>query len=102
MSDTAHAPVLLTSIGQKLAQLAQHAGAHGHEEERGAAGESDDKEDAPDCIVDHILEISEALFSLVDPKHHKTMLMLRRDLPEGLVEQLQQVAQQEAEKARRN
>lgn len=104
MSETTTVPPLLTSINQLLADLARHAGVHGHEE--GAAGEPDDKEDAPECLVDHIVEISNALFTLltrVNPEiDHNTMLVLPRDLPEGLVEQMQEVARVAAEKTGRS
>ena len=92
-------PVLLTSINQILADLVRHAGAHGHAE--GAAGEPDDKENAPECLVGHILEISEVLFTLARPEDHNVRLVLPRDLPEGLVEQLQQLAHDEIAKMER-
>lgn len=93
------APPLLLSIGQILGGLAQHAGAHGHEE--GAAGEPIDKVDAPECLVGHIAEISEVLFSVADPKNHGARVVLPRDMPEGLVERLQQLAHDEIAKMER-
>lgn len=101
-TDTAETtvPVLQSSINQILADLARHAGVHGHAE--GAAGEPDDKEDAPECLVAHIVEISEVLFTLARPEDHNVRLVLPRDLPEGLVEQLQQLARDEIAKMERN
>lgn len=89
-------PPLLASINQILVDLARHAGEHGHAE--GAAGEPADKADAPECLVGHILEISDVLFTLARPEDHGARLVLPRDLPEGLVEQLQQLAHDEIAK----
>lgn len=89
-------PVLLTSIGDILVNLARHAGQHGHSE--GVAGVPDDQTTAPDCLVAHIAEISQVLFTLAPDEEHNVRLVLPRDLPEGLVEQLQQLAHDELAK----
>lgn len=89
-------PVLLTSINQILADLARHAGEHGHAQ--GAAGEPADKADAPACLIGHIVEIGEVLFTLAGPESHNARLVLPRDMPQGLVEQLQQLAHAEIAK----
>lgn len=95
-TETTEPPALLTSIGRLLADLARHAGEHGRQ--AGADGVPADEATAPDCLVKHIAEISEVLFSLAATENHNVRVVLPSDLPDGLVEQLQQLAQAEIAK----
>jgi hypothetical protein len=80
-------PRLLESIMEKLADLAQHAGSHGYRE--GVLGRPIDKRDAPECVVQHVHELALSMWSLAPADQFNKEIVLPRDLPEGLRDQVQ-------------
>lgn len=80
-------PRLLDSIMEKLADLAQHAGSHGYRE--GTLGRPIDKRDAPECVVQHVHELALSMWSLAPADQFNKEIVLPRDLPDGLLNQVQ-------------
>lgn len=90
---TAPMPALLESLNRHLVQLAVHAANHGHE----SAGEGVKITEGPmpECLAEQISELTISLFTMAGPQNENASIILPRDLPDGLVEQLQDVARAE-------
>lgn len=87
-------PPLMDSINNHLTRLAVHAANHGHT--AAAEGRKATEGPIPECISEQISELTMSLCALVGPENQNAQIILPRDLPEGLVEQLQDVARTEA------
>ena len=83
---------LMESLSSQLVALVKHAGAHGFSD--GASGS--EPAEAPECLVDHINDLLHAVFALTAHEHHGATIVLPSELPEGLIEQLQEIAQRAA------
>lgn len=94
-------PPLAASITDQLTGLAAHATVHGRHEER--TGE--ESEEMPPCLADHVAALSSALFGLTKPEEHGCTIATtievpagEIELPDGLIEGLQKVVRDLAEK----
>lgn len=87
-------PPLMDSINNHLTRLAVHAANHGHT--AAAEGRKATEGPIPECISEQISELTLSLCALAGPENQNAQIILPRDLPEGLVEQLQDVARAEA------
>lgn len=87
-------PPLAKAITTQLTDLAAHACVHG--EHDGRAGRNT-PEEMPPCLADHVASLSTTLFGLTRPEEHGSTITTTvelpieaADLPEGLIEGLQQ------------
>lgn len=79
-------PPLAVSITNHLTDLAAHAHRHGEEEER--TGKR--LVQMPECLASHIGALSAVLFGLARPEEADSEIGTTIEIPEGLIEDLQQ------------
>ncbi|HEY9352903.1 MAG TPA: hypothetical protein VIP28_06625 [Nocardioides sp.] len=97
--ETVDLPPLARSITDTLTNLCAHAYEHGKSDER--RGEEPGAE-MPECLADHVGSLSATLFELARPEEINSTITTRLELPlevpEGLIEGLQKVVGDLAEK----